>query len=213
MLDGGTHGSTAGFSLRAAGIQIMSPTRASHYVLSALTFVSCTAAAHAFQVERSETRYANRQYQCELRIRIDAPLERVQAVLRDYAAYPALDPRILQARVLERPADNVAVIETMLRACFGPFCRNVKRVERVEESDGTLIATADPSRSDVRFSETRTMLSPADGGTLIEYHTRVTPGFWIPSIVGRRWMLNTLEDATSDLFMNVEMQAKKAGTE
>jgi hypothetical protein len=28
------------------------------------------------------------------------------------------------------------------------------------------------------------------------------------SIIGRRWMLRTLEDATTDLFMNVEMKAK-----
>jgi hypothetical protein len=28
-------------------------------------------------------------------------------------------------------------------------------------------------------------------------------------VVGRRWMLRTLEDATGDLFMNVEMRAKK----
>ena len=28
-------------------------------------------------------------------------------------------------------------------------------------------------------------------------------------MVGRRWMLRTLEDATTDLFMNVEMKAKE----
>jgi hypothetical protein len=42
----------------------------------------------------------------------------------------------------------------------------------------------------------------------VRYSTSITPGFWIPSVIGRRWMLRTLEDATTDLFMNVEMRAR-----
>lgn len=172
------------------------------------------AAAHGFEIERSQTRYVNRRYQCELSIKLDAPLEKVEAILRDYERYPSLDTRILQARVLERPTADVALLETTLRACFGPFCRNVTRVERVEESMHALAATADPARSDVRFGETHTQLSVAEhGGTRVQYRTSITPSFWIPSIVGRRWMLNTLEEATGDLFMNVEIRARKDATE
>jgi hypothetical protein len=168
------------------------------------------AAAGAFQIEKSETRYADRRYQCELSVKLDAPPDKVQAVLRDYERYPALDTRILQARVLERPEPNVVVLETTVRVCFGWFCRNVTRVERVQESEHSLAATADPSRSDVKFGETSTQLSPDEnGGTLVHYRTSITPAFWIPAVVGRRWMLRTLEDASGDLFMNVEMRAKK----
>jgi hypothetical protein len=168
------------------------------------------ATAGAFEIEKSETRYADRRYQCELSVKLDAPPDKVEAVLRDYESYPSLDTRILQARVLERPEPNVVVLETTVRVCFGWFCRNVNRVERVQESEHALAATADPSRSDVKFGETSTQLSPdADGGTLIHYRTSITPAFWIPSVVGRRWMLRTLEDASGDLFMNVEMRAKK----
>jgi hypothetical protein len=168
-------------------------------------------AAGAFEIEKSETRYADRRFQCELSVKLDAPPDEVQAVLRDYERYPSLDTRILQARVLERPEPNVVVLETTVRACFVWFCRNVTRVERVQESEHALAATTDPSRSDVRFGETHTQLSPDEnGGTRVHYRTSITPGFWIPSVVGRRWMLRTLEDATGDLFMNVEMRAKKA---
>jgi len=168
------------------------------------------AAAHSFEIEHSDTRYVNRRYQCDLRVRLDAPLDKVEAVLRDYEHYPSLDTRILQARVLERPEPNVVVLETTVRVCFGWFCRNVTRVERVQESEHSLAATADPGRSDVKFGETSTQLSPdGNGGTLVHYRTSTTPAFWIPSVVGRRWMLRTLEDASGDLFMNVEMRAKK----
>ena len=167
-------------------------------------------AAGAFEIEHSETRYVNKRYQCDLNVRLDAPLDKVEAVLRDYEKYPSLDTRILQARVLERPSPNVAVLETTLRVCMGWFCRNVTRVEQVEEQEHGLAATADPKRSDVKFGETRTQLSgDGNGGTLVHYRTSITPAFWIPSVVGRRWMLRTLEDATGDLFMNVEMKAKE----
>jgi hypothetical protein len=186
----------------------MSRSRLAVAVLAAASL--WTAAAGAFEIEHSETRYADKRYQCDLNVRLDAPLDKVEAVLRDYEKYPSLDTRILQARVLERPAPNVAVLETTVRVCFGWFCRNVTRVERVEEEEHGLAATADPSRSDVKYGETRTQLSrDGNGGTLVHYRTSITPGFWIPSVVGRRWMLRTLEDATGDLFMNVEMKARE----
>jgi hypothetical protein len=166
-------------------------------------------AAGAFEVERSDTRYADRRYQCELTVKLDAPLDKVEAILRDYEKYPALDTRILKARIIERPAPNVAMLETTLRFCVGWFCRNVNRIERVEESQHALAATADPSRSDVKFGETHLQLSPGEhGSTLVRYSTSITPDFWMPPVVGRRWMLRTLEAATEDLFMNVEMKAK-----
>lgn len=169
-----------------------------------------SAAAGAFEIEKSETRYADRRFQCELSVRLDAPPDQVEAVLRDYERYPSLDTRILQARVLERPEPNVVVLETTVRVCMVWFCRNVTRVERVQESEYALAAKTDPSRSDVKFGETHTQLSPDEnGGTLVHYRTSITPGFWIPSVIGRRWMLRTLEDASGDLFMNVEMRAKK----
>ena len=171
--------------------------------------------AYAYGILRSDASYADKQYRYELDVTLDAPIDDVEAVLRDYEHYPQLDTRILKARVLERPAENIVMLETMLRACFGPFCRNVRRVERVEEMRHALTAITDASKSDVEFGETYTQLSTAEnGGTRVHYRTSITPGFWVPPFGGHRWMLNTLEDATSDLFMNVEMKAKeKAGTE
>jgi len=166
--------------------------------------------AHAFEIERSEARYADKRYEYELVATIDAPIDRVTAILRDYEHYPDLDARILTAKVLERTSSDVLTLSTTLRACFGPICRNVRRVERVEESPEGLAAIADPSRSDVRFGETRTVLSTVGTRTKVTYHTSITPGFWVPAIVGRRLMLSTLESATTDLFMNVEMRAKSA---
>lgn len=166
------------------------------------------AAASALDIERSQATYADKHYRYELVALLDAPVDRVQEILRDYAGYTDLDPRILEAKIIGRPADYVTMLETTVRACFGPFCRNVKRIERVEESPLELLATADPTRSDVKFGETRMMLSVSDGRTRVSYRTSIVPDFWIPAFAGRRWLLETLEDGTIDLFRGVEAKAK-----
>lgn len=169
----------------------------------------CTSAAHAFTVEHHAVAFSDRHYRFELVVTLDAPVERVEAVLRDYDHYPDLDERILSAKVLERPEPDVAVLQTVLHACFGPFCRNVHRIEQVTESHLGLVAVSDPQRSDVKFGESYTALSPLEGGrSRISYRTDIVPDFWIPSLVGRRFMLNTLEDATTTLFRNVERKAQ-----
>ena len=166
--------------------------------------------AHAFKIEHSEARYDEKHFRYEMVVTLDAPIDRVDQVLRNYREYPTLDARILNSEVLERPKDGVVTLETTVKVCLGPFCRNVKRVERVEEARYVLVAVADPKRSDVKFSETRSELSPAlHGTTRVKYTTNVVPDFWVPSIGGRRMMLKTLETATTHLFTNVEKKAQQ----
>ena len=175
------------------------------------TLLACVAPARAFTIEHSEARYADKHFKYELVVTLDAPLEKVEEVLRDYASYPSLNDRILSSKVLGRPERDVTLLETTVKVCFGPFCRNVKRVERVLESRNVLLAIADPKRSDVVSSETRSELTPAHhGATRVKYVTDVVPGFWVPAVGGRRMMLKMLESETSDLFMNVEKRAREA---
>ncbi|MDY6945979.1 MAG: SRPBCC family protein [Pseudomonadota bacterium] len=167
-------------------------------------------AAQAFTIEHSEARYADKHFHYELVVTLDAPIDRVDAVLRDYADYPSLNARILSAAILDRPAPDAVTLETTVKVCFAFFCRDVTRVERVQESKYVLLAVADPARSNVKFSETRSELSPAHhGGTRVRYVTSVVPGFWVPPVGGRRMLLKTLETETRDLFMSVEAKAKQ----
>jgi hypothetical protein len=168
--------------------------------------------AQAFEIEHVESKYQDKQYRLALTMVLDAAPDRVQSILRDYANYPKLDPRILEAKVLERAAPNEALLYTKLQACFAFFCRSVKRVERVREFDDDLQATVIPGQSEVTSGETRTQLSAIgtdkDAKTRVTYTTGIAPGFWIPSIIGRPLMLRTLREASIELFRNVERQAQ-----
>jgi hypothetical protein len=171
----------------------------------------CTLTSHAqaLTVEHSNARYQNKRYEFELVAILDAPVDRIEAVLRDFEAYKQLDARILEARIVERPASYVTMLQTTLHVCFGPFCRDVKRLERIEQAPLQLTAVADPAHSDVKFGETRLKLSVSEGRTRISYHTSIVPDFWIPAVVGRRWLLKTLADSTTDLLRQVELKAQR----
>lgn len=177
-------------------------------LLAAALFVSAPA-VRAFTIEHSEARYADKHFHYELVVTLDAPIDRVDEVLRNYADYPSLNSRILSSKVLERTAPDAVTLETTVDVCLGWFCRKVTRVEKVQESKYTLTAVADPERSDVKFSETHSELTPAHhGATRVKYVTSVVPGFWVPAVGGRRMMLKMLETETRDLFMSVEDKAR-----
>ncbi len=185
------------------------PRRARIVAVGCAMSLGIAADAAAFELQRADPQFVDKEYRFEMTALLAAPVDDVERILRDYENYPTLDGRILQAKVLERPAAGVAILETMLRACFGPVCRNVRRVERVEESPHALLATTDPARSDMKLGETQMSLTPLDDGTTrVTYRTRLRPDFWIPALVARGMMLNTLEDATIELFRSVERQAQ-----
>jgi len=182
------------------------------YRCCALVISLIASQAHAFEVQRAEAKFEAEEYRFEMTAVLDAPSAIVNSILRDYEHYKSLDERILEARVIERnDAEHFAMLATTLRACFGPICRNVKRIERVEEAPMSLVAKTDPTRSDMEFGETHMQLTAIDDSrTRVTYRTRLKPDFWIPALVARRMMLNTLEDATIDLFRNVERRAQDA---
>jgi hypothetical protein len=178
------------------------------FAACALCLSTC---ARALEIEHADSKYHDKQYQLTLVAVVNAPRERVQAVLRDYGNYPRLDPRILEASVLSRPTQHELLLYTKLRACFGVFCRNVKRVEHVQESENEVIASVLPEQSEVTSGETRTQLTVVDGRTRVSYTTSIAPGFWIPPFLGRSLMLRTLREASIDLFRHVEQQAQITG--
>ena len=143
-------------------------------------------------------------YRVTLDAVIDAPIDRVAGVLVDFVGYAALDPRIRSSEVVGSATDGASLLKTRIRACAAFFCRDIRRVERVTVSDGVLVATALPERSDVR-TEWR-----AEGSrTRIRYEAEFVPDFWVPALVSRRYAAPMLRESVLQLFRNVEERARE----
>lgn len=176
--------------------------------LPVLLLVLAGEPASALTVDKLDTRFDHGVYRVALAAHLQAPPASVAAVLRDYEEYPSLDPRIRSSERLADEPDGVVLIRTLVHACAGFFCRNVERVERVEQSTDGLVATVVPDRSEFRRGITRTRWQASGTGTLVTYEVEFEPGFWIPEIIGRTLAVDSLRSSTLELFGNVESRAR-----
>lgn len=139
-----------------------------------------------------------------------APAAEVMAVLQDYAGYPALDPRIVTARLVGEH-EGRPLLYTRLHGCVAAwFCRDMDRYEQLEEGDRVLVALAVPGRGDLEYGRTETRVEPLpEGGARVRYSTEFDPTFWMPRWLVRSAMERTLERGTLAMFGNVETRARE----
>ena len=75
-------------------------------LIGAVAALALSPVVHALDVERLDVELRDDRYVVEFVAQLDAPTEAVHAVLTDYDAYPTLDPRIQESRVLGRDRLN-----------------------------------------------------------------------------------------------------------
>lgn len=114
---------------------------------------------------------------------LDATPAAVRAVLTDYDHLQRLTPAILESRVMERFAAG-ALVFTRTRACAGWFCRELRKVERVEVAGDTIVAIALPAQSDVTMSRTTWRITAVGTGTRVAWESSFDPVFFVPPLVG-----------------------------
>jgi hypothetical protein len=175
----------------------------------AVAALSLSPVAHALDVERLDVDFRDDRYVVEFVAQLNAPAEAVHAVLTDYDAYPTLDPRIQESRVLGRDGEHAVRLYTRMRGCLGTLlCRTMQRVEDIQEMPDELLATAILDQSDVRVGVTRSEWQAKENGTQVVYRLEIMPKFWIPPLFGPRLMVSTLRAGTIELFTNVEKEAQ-----
>jgi hypothetical protein len=167
-------------------------------------------AAAAMTIERLEAGEDGPRYHVTFEARLQAPADRVMRVLQDYSGYPALDARIIEARVTTA-GDGGRVLFTRLRGCVGSvFCRDMARYERLTEGDRLLVAEAIPGRGDLASGRAETRIQDDGAGSRVIYRSVFEPAFWMPRWLVRSAMQRTLEDGTRRMFENVERRAQEA---
>lgn len=167
--------------------------------------------AEAIDVRKLEVREQGRHYVVEFDARLAARPAAVMEVLTDFALYPRLDARILEAR-RAGTRDGKPLLYTRLRGCLGSvFCSTMERWELIDKQPDRLVATAVPDRGDLRYGLTVTRLAPEGGGTRVRYRTEFDPSFWIPRWLVRSAMRTTLREGTLGMFRAIETRAADPG--
>ena len=168
------------------------------------------APARAIDIETLDVRYENGHYRVQFEAELAARPEAVQRVLTDYAHYPALDARIEESHLIPSAPGTPPRLYTRLKGCLSWFlCRSMVRIETLEQKPGELVATAIPELSDVRESLAATHWEASAAGTHVSYALTLSPKFWVPSLFGRRAMLETMRKGTATMFTSVERLARE----
>jgi hypothetical protein len=164
--------------------------------------------AVALELHSADATYADGVFRVSFEGVLDAPVQSIEAVLFDYARYRQLDPRIKSAQSLGPQADGSQLVRTLIDACAGPFCRTVKRVERLQHEPGLLLATVVPESSDMRHGVASTRFQAMGERTLVIYHAEFEPDFWVPGPVGHYFAVRALRTSIVQMFANVEEAAR-----
>lgn len=179
--------------------------------LAAAILLAAAMPAAALDVQKIDVREQGRRYIVEFDARLAARPAAVMDVLTDYAIYPKLDPRILEARTAGTQGGK-SLLYTRLRGCIGSvFCSTLERWEALDEQPDRLTATAVPGRGDLRYGLTVTQVSADAGGTRVRYRTEFDPALWMPRWLVRTAMRTTLTDGTIGMFRAIEARAAAAG--
>ena len=120
------------------------------------------AVADAAEVLGSSVTQSGNFYRASVSIRIDAPLAVVYAAITDYAHLAAINPSIVESRVLASPGPDRDRVYSAVEVCILIFCKRVVHVQDVERQDnGSILAITRPAESDFRSVPTETFSSAA----------------------------------------------------
>jgi len=183
------------------------------WLLIAATACLLALPARALEVLSQGFNIENGVYELELDVRIEAPIERVWAILTDYERLPELNPAVTRSGVEVNDQGQSEVL-TVVRGCVLFFCNSVERVEIMEEfATVRIVAVTDPARSDLRQGRSEWNFWPEDEATRLSLTVLMEPDFWVPPVLGRRALRRNLIGGTLDLLEAVEHRAAEAAAD
>jgi uncharacterized protein YndB with AHSA1/START domain len=138
---------------------------------------------------------------------VAAPRERAWAVLTDYEGIAAISETVRESRVVERDGAEV-VVETVSRACYGPFCRTMRhRQHATETAPSRIVLVTDPAHSDFANGRAEWTLEERDGGTVIAYTMSIRPTAFIPPVLGPPFVRHLIGREVTEIIAGVERRA------
>jgi len=137
----------------------------------------------------------NGRYTLSVSVRINAPLQRVRAMLIDFEHLNRLDSSIQSSRVLRTEADGAVVVEVVSEDCVLLYCQRVTNTQRVVIlAEGRHIhGETLPSESNLRYGQTDWRLTAlSERETAVDFQAVIEPDFWMPPMVDTWVMERTL---------------------
>lgn len=147
---------------------------------------------------------------------LDASPEAIYKVLLDFDGdrYSKISDIYKESGYLPPDGDGTPLVYTLVEGCLLGFCRNMRRVERLEVVTPRFIRSkAVPERSDFKYSLSEWSLEPEAGGTKVIYRMDMEPDFWLPPFVGPWFLKRTLLRGAPAAIDQIEYLAQQVTAE
>ena len=148
-------------------------------------------------------------YLAEVDVRLHAPVERVRAIVMDYAHLPRLNASIREVEVLGRRGARHARVRTLSRICVLFLCKDIRQVQDIDLDDaGNLTAVTDPGASDLRYGVARWHFWQEPASARMRFISEIEPAFWVPPFIGPLLVRHALEREVRETIDNIERLAE-----
>jgi len=164
----------------------------SHLVLGAGLLLATLASTtcNAAQINSLAVTHHDGGFYIKLDAVVDAPTQRVYAVLSDYARLGKLNPVIAAMSVQKTPNGQGDRVRSVIETCIWFFCRQIVQVEDVSEPDpNTIVARIVPGAGDFESGSCYWRVTNEGSRTRLHYEATRVAAFWIPPLIGP-WAIN-----------------------
>ncbi len=142
----------------------------------------------------------------KLEMTIDASDDDVYDILTDYTQLTTLSDSIVSSRILQTTPDYT-LLQVNSRGCVLLFCVDLSQTQKVTEpGDGSIIVEDIPARSDFAYGKSVWRITADDDATLIRYHARFKPDFWLPPLLGDWIFKERLLEEAKSMITRVEQR-------
>jgi len=167
------------------------------------------AAASTATIETIDVEYECRLYTLFAETRLSASAEAIHAVLTDYEHFGRISRVYKEYGFLEPQPDGTPTIYTRMEGCLMKiFCKSMTRVERLEIISPTHIRTVTlPEQSDFKHSVSEWIIEEDENGTRMTYTLEMEPDFWVPPLIGPKYLVKTLRQGGGAAVNRIERLA------
>ncbi|MDH5631690.1 MAG: SRPBCC family protein [Gammaproteobacteria bacterium] len=159
--------------------------------LSLLLAVLLTSVAGATTLVTTDVQHRNGRFHIRFSTIIDAPYERISALMDSYQRWPQWSGFVKQVNILDRPDTNTTLLKLELNTCYLLFCQSMTKIQTVTRTaPGKLLTMISLDRQDFRYARELWQIQASGPRTLLTYDAVLEPAFYIPPIFGP-WLVKS----------------------
>lgn len=130
-------------------------------------------------------------YHVYFEILLNAPMERVEEILKDYGNLDELSTSIVNSEITAGAPGGDATVAITLKPCVWILCKTLQKITTVTiNAYGAIVYTTVPEQSDFKYGKEQVIIKQqrATGQTRVTYNAKLVPKFFVPPLLGS-WLI------------------------